>query len=43
MTPFRLSLMALLTGALSGAGVALGMGWIDSLSRLLWGDPILEG
>ena len=35
--------MALLTGALSGAGVALGMGWIDSLSRLLWGDAILEG
>ena len=35
--------MALLTGALSGAGVALVMSWIDRLSRLLWGDPILEG
>ena len=35
--------MALLTGALSGAGVALFMSWIDRLSRLLWGDPILEG
>ena len=43
MTPLRLSLMALFTGALSGAGVAVVMGWIDSLSRLLWGDPVLEG
>jgi len=35
--------MALLTGALSGAGVAFVIGWIGSLSRLLWGDPVLEG
>ena len=35
--------MALLTGALSGAGVAVVMGWIDGLSQLLWGDPVLEG
>ena len=35
--------MALFTGALSGAGVAVVMGWIDGLSRLLWGDPVLEG
>ena len=43
MTPLRLSLMALFTGALSGAGVAVVMGWINSLSQLLWGDPVLEG
>ena len=35
--------MALFTGALSGAGVAVMVGWIGSLSRLLWGDPVLEG
>ena len=35
--------MALLTGALSGAGVAVVMGWIGGLSQLLWGDPVLEG
>ena len=35
--------MALLTGALSGAGVAVVMGWIGALSQLLWGDPVLEG
>ena len=35
--------MALLTGALSGAGVAFVMGWIGGLSQLLWGDPVLEG
>ena len=35
--------MALFTGALSGAGVAVVMGWIGGLSRLLWGDPVLEG
>ena len=35
--------MALLTGALSGAGVALVMGWIGGLSQRLWGDPVLEG
>ena len=39
----RLSLMALFTGAVSGAGVAVVVGWIGSLSRLLWGDPVLEG
>ena len=43
MTPLRLSLIALLTGALSGAGVAVVMGWIGDLSQLLWGDPVLEG
>ena len=43
MNPFRLSLMALFTGALSGAGVAVVMGWIGALSQLLWGDPVLEG
>ena len=35
--------MALLTGALSGAGVAVVMGWIGGLNQLLWGDPVLEG
>ena len=35
--------MALLTGAVSGAGVAVVIGWIDGLSQLLWGDPVLEG
>lgn len=35
--------MALLTGALSGAGVAVVMGWIGGLSQRLWGDPVLEG
>ena len=35
--------MALLTGALSGAGVAVVMGWIGGLSQVLWGDPVLEG
>ncbi|QNI98200.1 voltage-gated CLC-type chloride channel protein [Synechococcus sp. RS9902] len=35
--------MALLTGALSGAGVSVVMGWIGGLSQLLWGDPVLEG
>lgn len=35
--------MALLTGTLSGAGVAVVMGWIGGLSQLLWGDPVLEG
>ncbi|WP_038557336.1 chloride channel protein [Synechococcus sp. KORDI-52] len=43
MTPLRLSLMALFTGALSGAGVAVVFGWIGRLSQLLWGDPVLEG
>ena len=35
--------MTLVTGALSGAGVAVVIGWISSLSQLLWGDPVLEG
>ena len=35
--------MALLTGTLSGAGVAVVVGWIGALSQLLWGDPVLEG
>ena len=35
--------MSLLTGALSGAGVAVVMGWIGGLSQRLWGDPVLEG
>ena len=35
--------MALFTGALSGAGVAVVMGWIGALSQMLWGDPVLEG
>lgn len=35
--------MALLTGTLSGAGVAVVMGWIGGLSQRLWGDPVLEG
>ncbi|MCB4428406.1 chloride channel protein [Synechococcus sp. MU1643] len=43
MTPLRLSLIALLTGALSGAGVAVVMGSIGGLIQLLWGDPVLEG
>ena len=43
MTRLRLSLMALLTGTLSGAGVAVVMGWIGGLSQRLWGDPVLEG
>ena len=34
--------MALLTGALSGAGVSVVVGWIGALSQLLWGDPVLE-
>ena len=34
--------MALLTGTLSGAGVAVVMGWIGGLSQRLWGDPVLE-
>ena len=35
--------MALLTGTLSGAGVAVVMGLIGGLSQRLWGDPVLEG
>ena len=35
--------MALLTGALSGAAVALTMGVIAWLTRMLWGDPVEEG
>jgi H+/Cl- antiporter ClcA len=35
--------MALLTGAISGAAVALTMGVISWLTRMLWGDPVEEG
>ena len=37
------SLLALLTGAISGAGVALIMGLIGLVSRQLWGDPAEQG
>ena len=37
------SLLALLTGAISGAGVALMMGLIGLVSRQLWGDPAEQG
>ena len=43
MKRYRLSLMALLTGAMSGAAVALIMGVIAWLTRMLWGDPVEEG
>mgnify|MGYP005832698485 CR=1 FL=1 len=43
MTRNRLRLMALLTGALSGAAVALTMGVIAWLTGMLWGDPVEEG
>jgi hypothetical protein len=36
VTRLRLSLMALFTGTLSGAGVAVVMGWIGGLSQRLW-------
>ena len=42
MKRYRLSLMALLTGAMSGAAVALIMGVIAWLTRMLWGDPVQE-
>ena len=37
------SLLALLTGAISGAGVALIMGLIGLVGRQLWGDPAEQG
>ena len=37
------SLLALLTGAISGAGVALMMGLIGLVGRQLWGDPAEQG
>ena len=37
------SLVALLTGAISGAGVALMMGLIGLVGRQLWGDPAEQG
>ena len=43
MTQLRLSTLALLTGAISGAGVALVMGLIGLITRQLWGDPVVEG
>ena len=43
MTQLRLSALALLTGAISGAGVALFMGLIGLITRQLWGDPVVEG
>ncbi len=43
MTQLRLSTLALLTGAISGAGVALVMGLIGLITRALWGDPVVEG
>ena len=36
-------LLALLTGAISGAGVALMMGLIGLVGRQLWGDPAEQG
>ena len=43
MTQLRLSVLALLTGAISGAGVALFMALIGLITRQLWGDPVVEG
>ena len=43
MTQLRLSARALLTGAISGAGVALFMGLIGLMTQALWGDPVVEG
>jgi len=37
------SFLALLTGAISGAGVALMMGLIGLVGRQLWGDPAEQG
>ena len=37
------SFLALLTGAISGAGVALIMGLIGLVGRQLWGDPAEQG
>jgi H+/Cl- antiporter ClcA len=43
VTQLRLSALALLTGAISGAGVALFMGLIGLMTQALWGDPVVEG
>ena len=43
MTQLRLGALALLTGAISGAGVALVMGLIGLMTQALWGDPVVEG
>jgi len=43
VTQLRLSTLALLAGAISGAGVALVMGLIGLITRQLWGDPVVEG
>nr|ABD96449.1 possible chloride channel [uncultured marine type-A Synechococcus GOM 5D20] len=43
MNQLRLSALALLTGAISGAGVALFIGLIGVITRQLWGDPVVEG
>lgn len=42
MTQLRLGALALLTGAISGAGVALLMGLIGLMTQALWGDPVVE-
>ena len=39
----RQGLLALLTGAASGAITALVMGWVGGSLRALWGDPIEQG
>ena len=43
MKQLRLSLIALITGSLSGAAVAMVIGLIGWISQQLWGDPVLEG
>ena len=43
MIGLKRSLLALLTGAISGAGVALMMGLIGLVGRQLWGDPAEQG
>ena len=43
MNQLRLSALALLTGAISGAGAALVLGLIGVITRALWGDPLVEG
>lgn len=43
MIGLKRSLLALLTGAISGAGVALIMGLIGLVGRQLWGDPAEQG
>ena len=43
MIDLKRSLLALLSGAISGAGVALIMGLIGLVGRQLWGDPAEQG